>query len=352
MGRGRRRGWRRAGLRGPRGEPRPLRPRGVHRSRSGRRGGAPGVPAGRRAAPGTRVRGLPRRHRAVACGRVWRGHADCGGAWRARGSAAPGGPPGPPGRRRRGSERWRVVGYGGIPRIVRAHAAAAIRRRGPDRRLRTVAEATEEVAITRLDQLPPRVRRVLEAAGVRVLEIPADDAGPPARALTAARVEVQKVRAALERRLAERRLPALAADEWLVVDGVLSDSAALAQHPRALGVVKSHGAQYFEGAELERALTLPDGHRTGVFRPRARGAGRDIYSWYVRLWPWEGNDLLYGLLRLEARAHPDTLALAAPIAAWVRAQRAPIATPARRWDRLLYPIHDVETYLRARGFSA
>jgi hypothetical protein len=250
-----------------------------------------------------------------------------------------------------GIEQWRVVGYGGITPIVRAHAAAAIRRRGPDRRLRTVAEATQELAITRLDRLPVRVRRALETAGVPVLEFPAEDAGQPARALAAARVEVQKARAALERRLAEGRLHLLAADEWLVVDGVLSDSPALSEHPRALGVVKSHGAQYFEGAELERALTLPDGHRTGVFRPRARGARRDIYSWYVRLWPWEGNDLLYGLLRVEARAHPATLALAAPIAAWMRAERAPVATPDRRWDRLLYPIHDVETYLRARAPS-
>jgi hypothetical protein len=248
-----------------------------------------------------------------------------------------------------GIEQWRVVGYGGITPIVRAHVAAAARRRGPERRLRTVAEATEEVAITRLDRLPASVRRALEAAGVPVLEFPAEDAGQPARALAAARVEVQKARAALERRLAERRLRALAADEWLVVDGVLSDSALLSEHPRALGVVKSHGAQYFEGAELERALTLPDNHRTGIFRPKPRGARRDIYSWYVRLWPWEGNDLLYGLLRLEARAHPDTLALAAPIAAWMRAERAPVATPDRRWDRLLYPIHDVETYLRARA---
>jgi hypothetical protein len=250
-----------------------------------------------------------------------------------------------------GIEQWRVVGYGGITPIVRAHVAAAIRRRGPDRRLRTVAEARDEVAITRLDGLPAGVRRALEAGGVRVLEFPAEDAGQPARALAAARVEVQRARAALERRLAEHRLHALAAGEWLVVDGVLSDSATLSEHPRTLGVVKSHGAQYFQGAELERALTLPDGHRTSVFRPSARGAGRDIYSWYVRLWPWEGNDLLYGLLRLEARAHPDTVALAAPIAAWVRAQRAPIATPDRRWDRLLYPIHDVETYLRARAPS-
>src|SRR6184192_2708607 len=223
-----------------------------------------------------------------------------------------------------GIEQWRVVGYGGITPIVRAHAAAAIRRRGPDRRLRTVAEATEAVAITRLDSLPAPVRRALEAADVRVLEFPAEDSGPPARALAAVRLEVQKVRATLERRLAERRLRALAVDEWLVVDGVLSDSTALSEHPRALGVVKSHGARYFEGAELERALTLRDGHRTGVFRPRARGARRDIYSWYVRLWPWEGNDLLYGLLRLEARAHPDTLAIAAPLAAWIRAESASV----------------------------
>ena len=81
-----------------------------------------------------------------------------------------------------GIEQWRVVGYGGITPIVRAHAAAAIRRRGPDRRLRTVAEATEEVAITRLDRLPAGVRRALEAADVRVLEFPAEHSGPPARA--------------------------------------------------------------------------------------------------------------------------------------------------------------------------
>jgi hypothetical protein len=114
-------------------------------------------------------------------------------------------------------------------------------------------------------------------------------------------------------------------------------------------VVKSHGAQYFAGAELERALTVPAEHRTSVFRPRRRGARRDIYSWYLRLWPWEGNDLLYGLVRVEARAHPDTIALAPAVSRWLLQERAPLATPDRRWDRLLYPVHDVETYLRARA---
>jgi len=248
-----------------------------------------------------------------------------------------------------GIELWRVVGYAGVTPIVCAHVAAAIRRRGPDRRPRTVAEDAEELAITRLELLPDAVRGALERGRVRVVEIPAEDAGQPARALPAARVEVEKARAALERRVAERRLEALAPGEWLVIDGVISDSAALSAHPRALGVVKSHGAQYFEGAELERALTLPADHRTSVFRPRSRGARREIHSWYLRLWPWEGNDLLYGLIRLEARAHPDTVATASALSTWLLRERAPLATPDRRWDRLLYPIHDVETYLRARA---
>src|SRR5439155_1448780 len=123
-----------------------------------------------------------------------------------------------------GIEQWRVVGYAGVTPIVRAHVAAAIRLRGADRRPRTIAEAAEELAITRLDHLPAAVRAALEGTGVSVVEISAEDAGQPARALPAARIEVQRARAALERRLAERQLSRLGADEWLVVDGVLSDS--------------------------------------------------------------------------------------------------------------------------------
>lgn len=247
-----------------------------------------------------------------------------------------------------GIEWWRVVGYGGVTPIVRAYVAAAVRRRGPDRRLRTVSDDSRELAVTRLDALTPPVREALRGAGVALVEFAAEDAGQPVRAIQAARTEVERARLALERALGERCAAKLGPDQWLVADGVLSDSAVLAAHPRTLGVIKSHGAQYFAGAELERALTLPVGHRTSVFRPRRRGARRDIYSWYVRLWPWEGNDLLYGLVRIESRAHPDSVARASAISAWLVRERAPVAAPDRRWDRLLYPIHDVETYLRAR----
>ena len=114
-------------------------------------------------------------------------------------------------------------------------------------------------------------------------------------------------------------------------------------------MIKSHGAQFLEGRGLERALTLPAGYRTSVFAVRGGHTRTEVYSWYLRLWPWEGNDLLYGLLRIEARAHPDTVARASALSAWLWTERAPLATPATRWDRLLYPLHHVEEYLKARA---
>ncbi|MGH7568363.1 MAG: hypothetical protein ACREL9_05220 [Gemmatimonadales bacterium] len=247
-----------------------------------------------------------------------------------------------------GIQQWRVVAYEGVTPIVRAWVAAAVRRRGADRRLRTGLERARDLAITRVAALSAPVRLALERSGVEIVDLAEEDATQPARALEAARRAVENARVALEKDLGERWAAALDPAAWLVLDGVLSESARLAAHPRVLGVVKSHAAQYFTGAELERALTVPDAHRTSVFRPRGR-ARHEVHSWYLRLWPWEGNDLLYGLLRVEARPHPETVAAASATSAWLYAERAPLATPDARWDRLVYPIHDVETYLRARA---
>src|SRR5205823_14301635 len=95
--------------------------------------------------------------------------------------------------------------------------------------------------------------------------------------------------------------------------------------------------------------TLPAGHRTRVFRVRGGHTRTEVYSWYVRLWPWEGNDLLYGLLRVEARPHPDVIKNATELSGWLLAERAPLAAPDARWDRLLYPLHHVEEYLKSRS---
>ena len=246
-----------------------------------------------------------------------------------------------------GIQRWKVTFYDGVVPIVRAYVAGAVRRRSAGRRLRTAGESAREFHAVSLQALRPGVRAALEASGLELVDVP-EEAAQPGRALEAARRTVENARVALEKDLGERHVSSLAPEEWLVVDGLLSESAVLADHPRTLAVIKSHGAQYFEGEALTRALTLPALHRCGVFRPRGR-ARHEVYSWYLRLWPWAGNDLLFGLLRIEARAHAATVAAASATSGWLARERAPIATPDRRWDRLLYPIHDVETYLRARA---
>jgi len=248
-----------------------------------------------------------------------------------------------------GIEQWKVVGYDGVLPVVRAYVAAAVRRRGEDRRLRTAFEGARDFAIAPLAGMTPERRRALTAHCPDVVEISIEAGMQPGRMLELARRAVDSARQALERDLAERALARLDHAEWLVVDGLLSVSGKLAGHPRALGVIKSHGAQFFTGMDLERALTLPAGHRTSVFRARGGHARNEVYSWYLRLWPWQGNDLLYGLLRIEARADAATIAAATGTSGWLLAERAPIATPDVRWDRLLYPIHDVETYLKARA---
>jgi hypothetical protein len=257
--------------------------------------------------------------------------------------------PSPPACFLDGIEQWKVVGYDGVLPVARAYVAAAVRRRGPDRRLRTAFEASREFAIAPLAGLAPERRRALEENCPDVVDISIEEGTQPGRVLELARRAVDSARQALERALAERALARLGETEWLVVDGLLSVSGKLAGHPRALGVIKRHGAQFFSGADLERALTVPADTRTSVFRARGGHARNEVYSWYLRLWPWEGNDLLYGLLRIEARADDATIANAGATSGWLLAERAPIATPDMRWDRLLYPIHDVETYLKARA---
>ena len=248
-----------------------------------------------------------------------------------------------------GMQRWSVVAYDGVAQIVNAYVAAAVCRRDDRGVLHATLERTRAFAIAPLDRVSPTLRPLLEQAAPDIEPIDGELVGQPARYLEQVESTVRRARAHLERELAEAATTALGAAEWLVLDGLLSRSPAVARHPRALGVVKSHGAQFLEGRGLERALTLPAGYRTSVFAVRGGHTRTEVYSWYLRLWPWEGNDLQYGLLRVEARADRETIARASALSGWLWAERAPLATPATRWDRLLYPLHHVEEYLKARA---
>jgi len=247
-----------------------------------------------------------------------------------------------------GIQQWKVIGYDGVAPIALAHVAAAVRRLGPDRRAVTAASASRGLVLAPEPTWTPERRGIVAASGLEAVPVPAAP-DQPAAAIEALRRAVHHERQSIEKRLGEAAVAELDPGQWLVVDGQLSVSATLARHPRTVGVIKSHGAQFLEGRHLERALTVPASHRTTVFRVLGGHGRTAVTSWYVRLWPWEGHDLHYGLLRVETRDSDTAIAQASTIAGWLVALRAPLAAPDARFDRLLYPIHDVETYLRSRA---
>jgi hypothetical protein len=179
--------------------------------------------------------------------------------------------------------------------------------------------------------------------GHTTVSLPDDDPAHPVRDFQLARREVDRARGSLELEVGRRYRVSSA--NWLIVDGSLAESPQWTADPKMIGVSKSHATLPFADRDLEQYLRLPAGHRSPVFAPAGREVA-PVYSWALRLWPWEGKDLLHGLIRVEAAATPETLGLADRLSRWLLAERAPVSTPDPRWDRLLYGIRAVEEYLR------
>lgn len=242
-----------------------------------------------------------------------------------------------------GIQRYQIVGYLDAAPLVVARVAAAVRERsGPGRRPRLAVALERRLAIGRPEVLD-RVADLFDGSQL----IPLDDkvAGHPVREVQAARKVVDRERGALE--LEVGRLFRAKSDAWLVIDGALSEGIDWVSDPRMIGVVKSHSTLPFGGADQVVYLRTPYAHRSSVFAPATRSLA-PVHSWALRLWPWEGEDLFHGLVRIETRAGDDTLSRVDQLSRWLLAERAPVSTPDPRWDRLLYGIHDVEVYLRAR----
>jgi hypothetical protein len=155
---------------------------------------------------------------------------------------------------------------------------------------------------------------------------------------------VQQDRERAERALAERWCRTVA--EPLLVDGSISGSDIVARHPCAVGVVKSHRQLYASATLLDIILGLSAGERTPVMRiaPRNRAP---VYSWYLRLRDGVAHDALWGLVRVEVAQCEDAAARADEVSRWVLAERAPLAMPDGRWDRMAYPVRECEEVLRA-----
>lgn len=240
-----------------------------------------------------------------------------------------------------GIQRSEVVAYAGASPIIVAEIAVAVRERS-GRRLHTVLEERRKIALARPSALA-RAGAVL--AGLDVVTLPDDDPPHPVRDLVQAGHAVDRARGSLELAVGDRYR--LRSDAWLVVDGALSESPRWSADNRMVGVSKSHSILPFDGDDLERYLRLPPGCRSSVYLPKTRALA-PVYAWGLRLWPWEGKDLLHGLVRVEVAAANRSSEAADEVSQWLLAERAPMSLPDRRWDRLLYGIHSVEQYLRSR----
>lgn len=239
-----------------------------------------------------------------------------------------------------GVQHSEVVGYAGSSPIVVASVAAAVRER-TDRHLVTRVVRHRHLAIGR--------RAALDAAGsvlddLERLELSDTDPPHPIRELAQAGAALDDARGALE--VAVGITYRAESNAWLVVDGSLAESPVWAQDPRMAGVAKSHSSLPFGGADLEAYLRLPAAHRSPIFAPASRRLA-PVRAWAVRLWPWEGKDLLHGLIRVEVAPVNGTPGMADTISRWLLAERAPISAPDPRWDRMLYGIRSVEEFLKA-----
>lgn len=246
-----------------------------------------------------------------------------------------------------GIQRYAVEARFGLTPIVRGYVAAAVLVREGGA-LRVARQVVEEFLVAPADRLDARQRAALDSVGLPVHDVESGGRSHPILDVQLAARVVEARREQAEREAAVEHLAARPTHPF-VVDGALGSLVEAVGRARGLlGLVKSHETQFLDGADLEVALTLPPGHRTSVFERVVGKRGR-VHTWYLRLWPWEGHDLLYGLVRLERPLGADVAADATAASRWILAERAPLSAPDGRWDRLIYPIQQVETYLRAHA---
>ena len=247
-----------------------------------------------------------------------------------------------------GIQRYIVEGRIGVTPIIRAYVGAAVLDRR-DRGLLPAKHEAEEFIVAPLERLTDATVARLHETG-----LPVHDCGVAEREHPILDVQLAVQQIEHRRRCAEvgvvaafrREFP----DAWIVVDGSLRAYDEEVRESRLLGVIKSHETQFLAGVDLETALMLPEAHRTTVFR-RVGGRQDTIHSWYLRLWDWVEQDILFGLVRVERQQGSQVLDEIDEVCSWLLAERSPMSTPDTRWDRLLYPIHEVENYLKARAGS-
>ena len=256
-----------------------------------------------------------------------------------------------------GTQKVRMIGrHVGVP-LVLGTTSAAIRVR-VNRRLVTWGQSpprVEKKLYLPLRYLPPPTEALgagsqLKYRHFRIVDTSLPDASGaypsehPTVLLERAIRAVDRQRDALEDDFAEAWCASAAGPVF--IDGGISRSGRVASSVNAIGVIKSHFTLYVEGDALRAVVGLTKGERSSVFQvaPRSRS---EVMSWYLRLREPEGQDALWGLVRIEMSVCDNPTERADEISRWVLAESSPLALPDGRWDKMSYGIRDVEEFLRA-----
>lgn len=248
-----------------------------------------------------------------------------------------------------GVQRSTVVDYAGTIPIVGGQISAVIRKR-VDRRMTTWDHGylSDSRLYAPVQLLGPETVSRFDAAGLALRDtLPPNEetSGHPLEFLRAAVDAVKRDRERLEQHLAEAWVATM--ETPLFVDGLLPGGPNASQSRLCVGVVKSHHTIYMPGDNLHTILSLPDAHRSSVFLVE-RAYGPKVLSWYLRLREPPSQDPFLGLVRVEVAQTAGVTTRADEVSRWILAERAPVALPDERWDRMMYGIRDCEEYLRAR----
>jgi hypothetical protein len=244
--------------------------------------------------------------------------------------------------------------YRGPVPIVYAYGAAVVRARVQGRMLvheRGLLDEREAVFFP-FRHLNPDDVQALGVAREQMIDSspPAEQPSPlfPPLLYNQAARAVDHWREGIERNVARQWCAEAHEHDWLLVDGPLTLSPELASARRAVGLIRSQRTRFFDAEDAHVIARLRVGERTSLFEPLTR-RWTPVHSWYLRLRDPLGHDVFWGLVRVEIAARPGSERAARQVSSWLLAEASPLALPGAGWDRLLYPLHDCQRFLRARA---
>ncbi|MFQ3550296.1 MAG: hypothetical protein SNJ70_11165 [Armatimonadota bacterium] len=249
-----------------------------------------------------------------------------------------------------GMQRTRTAFYSkGVP-IVYAYTAAVIRKRAETRKMENYARPISKEAL----YIPYKIydKDIIENAGIATIDT-SDDlkefVNHPAMLEQYAAEKINNTREDLESTLANRWIEEnINNDDWIIIDGSLPkiESKIDPSNINAIGMIKSHNTLYFPMEEMSKVFAMQVGQRSSVFIPDSPKKA-PVHSWYLRLYPNDGKDPFFGLIRVEVPMCDRTFDIVNSICKWILNEKNPLSLPDMRYDKMLYPIRDCEQYLKS-----